>query len=141
MKNNLQNFCINGQVLWLNLFQQTKFNKIRYVSFAADNEVFSVKIEIFFEAFFSCGVEDSSFDWSIIGGPVDKDHFADGHFIFVDEFKIINAITILVIGEWVDELLPSLVFLTDSFNDLDKWRLLRFFPWGFDRRCIWPQFF
>ena len=89
--------------------------------------ILSVQIQIFFKAFFGSGVKDPALDWSIIRRPVNKDHFTDGHMIFVGELKIEDTISILFFRERVNEIIPSLLFGPNPFNILRLVVKLQFF--------------
>jgi len=89
-----------------------------YVAFWWKSEIFGVKIEIFLKAFLSSGIKDSTFNWCKIRAPIDKDHFADGHFILIGELKVKNTETVLFIGKRMNKFFPWLVFWSYSFHIL-----------------------
>lgn len=116
--NELKNVTINDHIPWLNPFQWTAIEWNIYISLWAYSDILSVEVQVFLEAFFSSGIKNSSLDGSSIWRPIDEDHFADGHFVTIYEFKIEHAVSVFLVGKWVYELLPSLLFSAYPFNKL-----------------------
>ena len=80
--------------------------------------VLGVQAKVPPEALLGTGVQNFVFDGRSIRGPVNEDHFANGHLVLVCELEVEGAISILFLGKSIYEFFPCLSSGSDLIDHL-----------------------
>jgi hypothetical protein len=80
----------------------------------------AVKVEVRAEVLLGGGVEESGFERSGIGVPIDEDHLLDIHVVVVGEAEVEDSEAEFLGGEMLDEIFPFLIFVADCIQHLHQ---------------------
>jgi hypothetical protein len=83
-------------------------------------------VEVLLKGFLGSGEQHLHFQGGAIGAPVDEDAFGNVHVVGVGELVVEDCISVLFVGKRFQEIVPVLLFLAQSLNDLIQDEKLRF---------------
>ena len=75
-------------------------------------------VEVLFEGLFGGGEEDFHFHGGSFSAPVDEDDLGDVHVVGVGELVVEDGVSVLLLGQGLEEIVPGFLLLAESFNNL-----------------------
>lgn len=91
-----------------------------YIWLRVESVVFWVQVQVLPEALLGGGVKHSVLDGSCVGTPDHEQQFRNEHVVCIGELEVEHTISVLFVGQFLNELVPVTLLSADLVDDLHE---------------------